>query len=78
MNVLIIGGSSNLGNSLIKMLSSYNVFVAGRNNADFYFNALDDILDNIYDGIPEVSESSVKKVYAPYEKYFHILYIKNY
>lgn len=43
--VLIIGSSSNLACSLNKTLKGYNIYFAGRRNADFYFNALNETLD---------------------------------
>ena len=45
-NILIIGASSNVGVSLIKFLKNYNVYIAGIKNADFYFNGLNEFLNN--------------------------------
>lgn len=46
LNLLIIGAGSNLGNSLIKFIKDCNIFVAGIENANFYFNGSSEILDN--------------------------------
>lgn len=43
--ILIIGNTSNLAKVLIKQLNIFDIYTAGRNGADYYFDAEKEILD---------------------------------
>ena len=43
--ILIIGNTSNLAKALINQLATFEIYTAGRNGADYYFDAEEETLD---------------------------------